>query len=186
MLTEKEMEEIKAKNQKRQEKKMNHVKQIIKAENDLTDFSNDFIKFLTENKNLIIGKRIEIQTGKSKVFSDFMNKFNRSYEGTKIFSHFMDSMYFRIRACVTSGSYEDNTYQCMYIDRVIYDCFKTENGICTAVRENLSDYPVYSFESVIQAKEKIKLYEEEIQKLKGKISVENRTIPHVLTGNLYI
>jgi hypothetical protein len=181
------LKNYKAEAERRRLAKLNHAELIVKAENDLTDFSNDFIQFLSENKELIIGKKLFIQTGKSAVFNSFLNRFNRSYEGTQIFSHYMEGKWFKIRACVTSGSHDDNTDSCTYIDRHISACFEVDkNNVCTAVRENPVEYKKYSIEAVLEAKDKIRNYQSEIEVLKQKISAEEKVIPQQLTGNMYL
>jgi len=162
---------------------------VIESENQLTEVSNYFLDFLAANESKLKGKRLYIQTGKSKFFEDFLKGFDyTSYQQKEnklhVFCCYIQDGDLKLRASVNGGKYEDHTYYCQYIDRTLYDAIKTDkSGVFESIRTEKSDYKKYDYQSYASAVENIKALNEQIKALKDKISAEKSVIPYSLQEN---
>lgn len=175
--------EYKAIQAKKDEVKKEHYTKVIESENQLTEVSNLFLDFLAENEAKLKGKKLYIQTGKSKFFESFLTGFN----GIKghVFACYIHGSNLNLRASVNGGSYEDKTYYCQYIDRTLYDVIKTDNnGVFESIRTEKSGYKTYDYSSYAAAIDNIKELKAQIKAIEAKISIEKSAIPYSLQDEL--
>ena len=159
--------------------KMEHLTAAINAENLLTEYSNQLINWLNENRDKLIGKKLLNNDGMSKYFNGLFSSFPAPVE--PVFGGYFSGTKYHIRACVNGGKYENKTYYCQYFDRVLYDVFEFDvNGVCLAVRENKSDYPYYTIENYLNSNEAIKQAKKEIEAIEERIRNLKRLIPYSL------
>jgi hypothetical protein len=185
MKTEQEIEkyiaEQKVLQQRQKEVKTERLHKIIAAENLLTKISNDFIDFLKVNENRLIGKKIVNNNGMSKYWSTIFKEFVFSTPESPIYLAYVQGSNLKLRANFSGGSYEDRTYYCDYIDRTVYNIFNVDmNGVCTSVREEHSDYPMYEMEDVLTAFTKIAEYNKIIDDAQQKIRNWEKALPYYI------
>lgn len=182
--------EYKRKEQARKEAEKEHYKKVIESENQLTEVSNFFLNWLSENEAKLKGKRLYIQTGKSKFFENFLSEFDYTKcpifeEKMHVFCCYVDGDNLKLRACVNGGKYEDNSYYCQYVDRTLFDVIKTTNdGYFESIRTNKSDYKKYNYSEFSDACDSICDLKKKIKDIELHIDVHRANIPYSLQGIL--
>lgn len=187
---EQEMAEYRAKDELKKQVKKEHHTKVIESENQLTEVSNFFLSWLIENQSKLTGKRLYIQTGKSKFFEDFLKGFDYTLcpineSKLHVFTVHIQGDDLKLRACVNGGKYEDNTYYCQYLDRTFYDVIKTTpEGVFESIRTNKSDYKKYDYSSFSGAVDNIKELKAQIKAIEEKVTAEKSAIPYSLQDEL--
>lgn len=170
---EKYISEQKIKDAHRAEVYAERVKKIIDAENHMTEVSNLFLDFLHKNESRIIGKKMYNIDGISKQFAEIIHEFAYPKTGDSIDTFMIKNYNLELRANVWGGSYDDNTYYCDYIRRVMYDVIVCdEKGICLTIRTEPSGLPEYDYDTFVTAKRNINDYQKQIEDLKVIIRLE--------------
>ena len=187
---EQKMAEYRAKDELKKQVKKEHHTKVIESENQLTEVSNFFLSWLIENQSKLTGKRLYIQTGKSKFFEDFLKGFDyTSYQQKEdklhVFSCYISGDNLNLRASVNGGKYEDSTYYCQYVDRTLYDVIKTTpEGVFESIRTEKSSYKVYNYASYAKSVENIKGLKAQIKAIEDQIRENKKAIPYSLQDEL--
>jgi hypothetical protein len=142
----KEYDELLAEAKKRDDlrnaAKMEQLRNAVNAVNMLTETENAVLKFLNDNKEKIIGKKLFLSDGsKSKVFENVLNGID--FCKSPVFACYFERSKLKIRACISGGSYDNHTYYCQYFDRIMYDLFTFDSeDKCTSIRTEQGSYKV--------------------------------------------
>lgn len=187
---EQKMVEYRAKCERIKEvEKEKHIR-VIECENQLSEVSDFFLSWLAANESKLTGKRLYIQTGKSKFFEDFLKGFDyTSYQQKEdklhVFSCYVSGDNLNLRASVNGGKYEDSTYYCQYVDRTLYDVIKTTpEGVFESIRTEKSSYKVYDYASYARSVENIKGLKAQIKAIEDQIRENKKAIPYSLQDEL--
>lgn len=167
---------------KRKEVEKERQQRIISAVNLMTKLSNDFLDFLESNKNRIIGKKCVNNDGISKYFSEIFKEFVWKTNDSPLDNFYIQQSNLKMRANINGGKYQpENTHYCDYIYQTMYDVISCDvKGICLAIREEGSGYPLYEYQEMEFSKVMINNYRKEIEVLKDKIKQEEQSIPEYL------
>lgn len=159
--------------------KLENIARAIDAENKLTEYSNQLIDWLNENREKLIGKKLMNTDGKSKYFTSVLVSLPVMIN--PLFGGYFDGENYKLRACISGGKYENHTYYCQYFDRTVYDVFKFDsNGVCLEIRADHVEYKTYTVEKYLAANNAVKQAKEEIKKLEERIRELKSDFPYSL------
>jgi len=175
----------------RKEANLLKTSRIISSENDITRIIKDFYKYLNENGDYFIGKKVFLTDGsKSAAFSKFVDTFENSIVLSDMvksqLQYFSLSKKYRttnvlnVSISIWGGSMEDDTTYTKYIDRTIFDVLAiAEDGKLLGFN-TLPISLFYTDEDVAMAQTEISEIENQIKLLKDKISERKIRIPNGL------
>ena len=183
------IEEAKVKEQVRLLGKQAEIADVCRAKNEIGQMFKAFQKFLMENKDRMLGKKIMLTDGGySKLMQTLLDEFGSPYNFGYGNSFYLDNSQgnfkVNITICVNGGKYSQekngvNTHYCHYVKESFYNVLKCDaDGKLFEIDFTEKVKRVYTVDSVNEAIEKVKKMKKELEDLKGKIQdIEWNFIP---------
>lgn len=174
------VEQAKAKEQARFLSKQAEIAAVCEAKNKITQMFSSFQKFMEENKDRVLGKKVMLTDGGySKLMQTLLDEFGLSYNFGNGDSFYLDNSQNNFKAnitvCVSGGKYSHendtvSTYYCHYVKESFYDILKCDaDGKLVEIDIKPRVKQIYTVDSVNDAIEKVKEMKKEMERLKDKI-----------------
>lgn len=174
------IEKGKAKEQVRFLGKQAEIAAVCEAKNKITQMFSSFQKFMEENKDRVLGKKIMLTNGNySKLLQTLLDEFGLSHnlgDGDSFYlNDDQNNFKVNITVCVNGGKYAHendgiNTYYCHYVKESFYDVLICDgDGKLTEIDLTPRVKKIYTVDSVNGAIEKVKELKKEMKNLEDKI-----------------